>query len=251
MILDEIHMTCPEWLKLQTDYGEKTSKCEEILEYLIRPALPFYRICLSTTLSGQEMITEMLPPRSCNVHGWRVKDGLYAEAKVVAKIYDPDSPSEFVVALGAVKSDQSQDYTAFSDYVIAAPKPFNEDAIKGEAWLALCLVQDALINRPAMFTISKGRSRNNCIGETRKQSSSKKNVIKAYRIFSLTQEPEVYPEATSIRKMGCPCWGVIGHWRTYKTGKVVWIAPYEKGKHRGNHLLYQSKEYQLMKEERI
>jgi hypothetical protein len=78
--------------ELQADYEEKTSKSGEILEYLIRPALPFYRICLRTTLTGQEMITEMLPPRSCNVHGWRIKDGLYAEAKVVAKISDPDFP---------------------------------------------------------------------------------------------------------------------------------------------------------------
>lgn len=24
-------------------------------------------------------------------------------------------------------------------------------------------------------------------------------------------------------------WGVLGHWRTYKNGKKVWIKPFEKG----------------------
>ncbi|MGN1027893.1 MAG: hypothetical protein ACI4P4_15975 [Faecousia sp.] len=47
-------------------------------------------------------------------------------------------------------------------------------------------------------------------------------------------------------KITCPCWGVAGHWRTYKkSGKKVWIEPYRKGKQRHNPTAYQSKNYQF------
>jgi len=42
----------------------------------------------------------------------------------------------------------------------------------------------------------------------------------------------------------CPAWGVRGHYRHYKNGKVVFISPYTKGKDRNN---YQPKEYGLFK----
>jgi hypothetical protein len=35
---------------------------------------------------------------------------------------------------------------------------------------------------------------------------------------------------SGARKYGLERWGVRGHWRTYRTGKRVWINPYEKGK---------------------
>ena len=36
----------------------------------------------------------------------------------------------------------------------------------------------------------------------------------------------------------CECWGVRGHFRHYKDGKVTWISAYEKGKKRnvGNRI---------------
>lgn len=47
-------------------------------------------------------------------------------------------------------------------------------------------------------------------------------------------------------KISCPCWGVAGHWRTYKkTGKKVWIEPYRKGKKRHDSAAYQPKNYQF------
>lgn len=47
-------------------------------------------------------------------------------------------------------------------------------------------------------------------------------------------------------KITCPCWGVAGHWRTYKkSGKKVWIDPYRKGKLRHDPAAYQPKNYQI------
>lgn len=51
--------------------------------------------------------------------------------------------------------------------------------------------------------------------------------------------------------MTCPCWGVIGHWRTYRSGKQVWIAPYRKGRKRNDASAYEPKDYECMKEETI
>lgn len=34
--------------------------------------------------------------------------------------------------------------------------------------------------------------------------------------------------------MKCPCWGVRGHYRHYKSGKVVFVKEYKKGKERAN-----------------
>lgn len=35
------------------------------------------------------------------------------------------------------------------------------------------------------------------------------------------------------RAITCPCWSVRGHYRHYKSGKVVFIKNYEKGKEKG------------------
>ena len=44
----------------------------------------------------------------------------------------------------------------------------------------------------------------------------------------------------------CECWGVRGHYRTYKSGKQVWINAYKKGKKR-NEMEPKDKTYYLSK----
>lgn len=34
-------------------------------------------------------------------------------------------------------------------------------------------------------------------------------------------------------RINCPCWSVRGHYRHYKSGKVVFVKSYKKGKERG------------------
>lgn len=40
--------------------------------------------------------------------------------------------------------------------------------------------------------------------------------------------------SNGTHKINCPCWSVRGHYRHYKSGKVVFIKNYEKGKERGS-----------------
>ena len=44
----------------------------------------------------------------------------------------------------------------------------------------------------------------------------------------------------------CECWGVRGHYRTYKSGRKVWISAYKKGKKR-NEMEPKDKTYYLSK----
>ena len=43
----------------------------------------------------------------------------------------------------------------------------------------------------------------------------------------------------------CLCWGVRGHYRHMKSGKVIFIQPFKKGKERNNMSALREKEYQL------
>jgi len=49
----------------------------------------------------------------------------------------------------------------------------------------------------------------------------------------VTRRYEMRPPSTPAgppRYITCERWGVRGHWRTYRSGRRVWIAPYEKGR---------------------
>lgn len=43
----------------------------------------------------------------------------------------------------------------------------------------------------------------------------------------------LYPKFQKGHRISCPCWSVRGHYRTYKSGKKVFVKPFEKGKERG------------------
>ena len=72
---------------------------------------------------------------------------------------------------------------------------------------------------------------------------------KMIKMIRISDEVPARQNPQGHHKITCPCWGVAGHMRTYKTGKQVWIKPYRKGKQRHNPAAYVPKEYQLPKEE--
>lgn len=111
---------------------------------------------------------------------------------------------------------------------------------------AYMLMQKALYERPVLFrtatiphSVTKaGKKRNN----------KAKRIVKMVKVMQIhNDEFEEYIKAQ--RSMTCPCWGVIGHWRTYKSGKQVWINPYKKGRLRHDPTAYSPKDYTLPKEE--
>ena len=111
---------------------------------------------------------------------------------------------------------------------------------------AYMLIQKALYDRPTVFreVSSRRMSKPAHSGGVHKK---KKRVIKTVRVLHISSE-DFAGYVKTQRVIACPCWGVIGHWRTYKSGKKVWVGPYRKGRERNNPAAYSPKEYQLMKE---
>lgn len=111
-------------------------------------------------------------------------------------------------------------------------------------------VQMVSLERPEIICYGRTTVRESA-SKGRKKSGHKKPVrmVKTIRIPACA----AYLLAESLKheptKITCPCWGVAGHWRTYKkSGKKVWIDPYRKGKQRHNPAAYQPKNYQIPEE---
>ena len=110
------------------------------------------------------------------------------------------------------------------------------------AWKSKLLylaIQCALINRPTVFSISTD---NVVVKIPRKHSGKSRRKIKAIKVLRINPK-HLSSESQEPKKIGCPCWGVMGHYRTTKSNKQVWIKPHLKGKHRDNPNTYQAKQY--------
>lgn len=67
--------------------------------------------------------------------------------------------------------------------------------------------------------------------------------VRVLDISATTDEIREYVRReNAIHTWHCPAWGVRGHYRHYKTGKVSYVKPYVKGKHKA---AYKGREYAL------
>ena len=109
-------------------------------------------------------------------------------------------------------------------------------------------IQKAMYEKPVVFTETSRRSTIQSKRSTGKHRSHRK--VKIVKTICINRKE--FDDYTGPHKhMTCPCWGVIGHWRTYKTGKKVWIEPYRKGKERKTPSAYSPKEYALKEEKKV
>lgn len=109
------------------------------------------------------------------------------------------------------------------------------------------LLQEVFYNRPTVFIETARREIpiGVKIKKTKKQIL-KKRVVKVVKVLQLNSTD--YGEYLGKRRViTCPSWGVIGHIRTLKSGKQIWIKPYRKGKERNNPKIYSAKQYELEK----
>ena len=71
-----------------------------------------------------------------------------------------------------------------------------------------------------------------------------KRVVHLERNFNFVNLDKL--SKTSIKhSFSCLCWGVRGHLRHLKSGKVVFVKPFKKGKERNNMEAFSEKEYRL------
>ena len=242
-ILDEIHLEHKEWLRLQDQFEQKYPNGGNTLRYLTHPALPYFRLRLT---GGQmpDTLIDFLPPKYAETKRRTNGRGSIATTAVVVRVHSVDIPSEVVVELCTV-TDEKGKSIGFTDFVVKKPSAMQNDMAAGLPWMALCLVQDALINRPTIFHTQLSRR-----SAPRKAGSKKSNRVKVVKIITLIPDSLApkQPE-TAGHTITCPCWGVMGHWRTYKkTGKRVWIQAYMKGKQRDKGTTTRPHQYQLVTE---
>lgn len=66
-----------------------------------------------------------------------------------------------------------------------------------------------------------------------KTKPGKLGKIKYRKVITLTPKIYIYDNKGSVEKREInrlmESWGVRGHWREYKSGKRIWVKPYEKG----------------------
>ena len=82
--------------------------------------------------------------------------------------------------------------------------------------------------------IIKPKTSKEKIGKTTRITNS--NTDKIYlldEIVDYVNENGLTIAKSGNRAITCPCWDVRGHYRHYKSGKVVFIKNYEKGKEKG------------------
>lgn len=109
-------------------------------------------------------------------------------------------------------------------------------------------IHKAMYDKPVIFMETSGNAMTQAESASGKRQNRRKAKI-AKVIYVNKEELKKYAEPH--RHMTCPCWGVIGHWRTYRSGKQVWIAPYRKGKKRDDATAYEPKDYECVKEETV
>ena len=78
-----------------------------------------------------------------------------------------------------------------------------------------------------------------------------KGIHKKYKRVVYLKNEYDFEELENISKthikhiFSCLCWGVRGHFRHLKSGKVIFIQPFKKGKERNNLEAFSGKEYRI------
>jgi hypothetical protein len=119
-----------------------------------------------------------------------------------------------------------------------------------EIWLTLVYVsvQFALYNRPTLFRETTARADATPSNPRRQhKKSERRRKVKTYRVITIDPGAVTSSEENK-RVITCPAYGVCGHFRHYKNGKVAWVRPYTKGKLRNVAGAYSGKEYELVTE---
>ena len=93
-------------------------------------------------------------------------------------------------------------------------------------------IQLTLLNPPTKVIYEKLREQTTTSIKTTYNTKRKKNKVCYIKKIHLNPEKNFGEKDSEKYKKSCPFWRVIGHWRTYKNGKNVFIKSYWKGKSR-------------------
>lgn len=116
------------------------------------------------------------------------------------------------------------------------------DIVEEIFWKSM-MINMVLKSKPERIVYETKRSTPSYNLHKSKKSKQKRKTL-VQKVIKLDTEfvPDTNETVHSTHNITCPCWGVMGHWRTYKSGKRVWIKPHVRGKFRD---AYETKEYQM------
>lgn len=148
------------------------------------------------------------------------------------------SQDEEAYVLPIAISEETMDYYSF------------DDLAKLTYWLANFWVgvQYELNNRPEEIRIIEQRGPITPQLET--EIHTEKRVVLVKRVIPVDEEGNEikYSVAHSGRQYTVPVWGVRGHPRRLKDGRVTYVRPYPKGKERNNPEALTNKKYKFAEE---
>lgn len=116
-----------------------------------------------------------------------------------------------------------------------------------EVFGTICLAFAAIQNRLSYtddFDVEEKKVTTSAKKKKKGKKAYTQHKVRLYKCYTLTRVAPVENLHKKKVVITCPAWGVRGHYRHYKNGKVVFISPYTKGKDRNN---YQPKEYGLFR----
>ncbi len=148
------------------------------------------------------------------------------------------SQDEEAYVLPIAISEETMDYYSF------------DDLAKLTYWLANFWVgvQYEVNNRPEEIRIIEQRDPITLQLET--EIHTEKRVVLVKRVIPVDEEGNEikYSVAHSGRQYTVPVWGVRGHPRRLRDGRVTYVRPYPKGKERNNPEALANKKYKFVKE---
>ena len=148
------------------------------------------------------------------------------------------SQDESAYILPVAISEEAMDYYSFDDLAKLT-------YWLGNFWMG---IQYELNNRPEEIRIIERRGA--ITPRLEAEIHNEKRVVLVKRVIPVDEQGDEikYGVAHSGRQYSVPVWGVRGHPRRLKDGRVTYVRPYPKGKERNNPEMLVQKEYRFVEE---
>lgn len=257
--LDSIRILNDEYDHLVDPLGTMEEKSAELVDH---PALPEFELTISMPVPSvmRNVIRyrkTVLPKTPKRIDG---KDGFHIELTPVIDMYmsffdkdTVDSVSTISIARFYDKDDREvgtgttdKEFWRRRDrdlsFTIMRDRQRYYEHMR-DMRLIYIGIQRAMYNKPEVFIESAGK---HIMFGSGSGGDSQRNKVRVVRTIRMDSE-ELKRYSAPQRHMSCPCWGVAGHWRRYKSGKEIWIEPYRKGKRRDDSEAYRPKDYNFVK----
>jgi len=160
------------------------------------------------------------------------KDKKAAKRRVFMGLLEVMPDSDFIVDSGLVGWIGQRPDAYVKRLIAQIMNPLSFHMLLAPFLLAWYSIQLTLLNPPTREVYIRVREQTTTSCKT---YYGKRNKVKYVKKVILNPEdllPKVDDGTGTKRKMRCPYWRVIGHWRQYKSGKRIFIKGYWKGPNR-------------------